>query len=79
MVSPVQRRAVAAWAAQAYRVSERRACRALRISRSSARYRSVKPDDAPVRRRLRELAVMRPSFGVRRLHVMVRATAFRSI
>lgn len=72
MVSPAQRRAVAAWAQQAYRVSERRACEALRISRSTARYQSVKPDDAPVRRRLHELAALRPSFGVRRLHIMVR-------
>lgn len=72
MVSPAQRRAVAAWAQQAYRVSERRACEALRISRSTARYHSVKPDDAPVRRRLHELAALRPSFGVRRLHIMVR-------
>lgn len=31
MVSPAQRRAVVDWARQAYRVSERRACRALRV------------------------------------------------
>lgn len=32
----------------------------------------MKPDDAPVRRRLHELARDRPSFGVKRLHTMLR-------
>jgi putative transposase len=72
MVSPAQRRAVVDWGRQADRVSERRACRALRVHRAMVRYRSVKPDDAPVRRRLHELARDRPSFGVKRLHTMLR-------
>ena len=72
MVSPAQRRAVVSWAQTAYRVSERRACRALRVHRALVRYRSVKPDDAPVRRRLHELARDRPSFGAKRLHTMLR-------
>lgn len=72
MVSPAQRRAVVSWAQDAYRVSERRACRALRVHRALVRYASVKPDDAPVRRRLRELARDRPSFGAKRLHTMLR-------
>jgi putative transposase len=63
MVSPSQRRAVLAWAQQAYQVSERRACRGFAIHRAMIRYRSVKPDDAPVRRRLHELAKDRPAFG----------------
>jgi putative transposase len=50
MVSPVQRRAVVAWAQQTYRVSERRAC--LPVSRSVVPYESVKPTEAPVRHRL---------------------------
>ena len=72
MVSPSQRRAVLAWAQQAYQVSERRACRGFAVHRAMIRYRSVKPDDAPVRRRLHELAKDRPAFGVRRLHTMLR-------
>jgi transposase InsO family protein len=72
MVSPSQRRAVLAWAQHAYQVSERRACRGLAIHRAMIRYRSVKADDAPVRRRLHELAKDRPAFGVRRLHTMLR-------
>ena len=72
MVSPSQRRAVVAWAQQAYQVSERRACRGFAIHRAMIRYRSVKPDDAPVRRRLHELAKDRPAFGVKRLHTLLR-------
>jgi putative transposase len=72
MVSPCQRRAVVAWAETAYQISECRACRTLAIHRAVIRYESVKPDDAPGRRRLHELAKDRPSFGAKRLHVMLR-------
>lgn len=77
MVSPAQRRAVVAWAQESYRVTERRACRALAITRSVIRYRSVKPDDTAIRRRLHELAAFRPSYGVRRLHVLLRRDGLR--
>jgi putative transposase len=72
MVSPSQRRAVVAWAKTTYQLGERRACRALVIHRAMVRYESVKPDDAPVRRRLHEIAKDRPSFGAKRLHGMLR-------
>jgi len=52
MVGPKSRRAVVAWAQETYRVSERRACRAL-WARALVRYRIVKPGDAPLRGRLR--------------------------
>ena len=52
-------------------MSERRACRALGADRSSVRYRSIKPDDAPIRERLRALSAERRRFGYRRLHVML--------
>lgn len=72
MVSPVQRRAVVHWAETAYRVSTRRACLALAVHRSLMTYVSQKPDDAPLRLRLHELARARPSYGVKRLHVLLR-------
>ena len=72
MVSSAQRRAAVRWAQEAYRVSERRACRALVIERTGVRYRSCKPDDRPLRHRLRELAQARPAFGHKRLHVLLR-------
>lgn len=76
-MSPAQRRAVVSWAESAYRVSQRRACLALVIARSVIRYRSIKPDDAPVRRRLHELAAARPTFGARWLHVLLRRDGLR--
>lgn len=56
----------------AYRVSERRACDALGIGRSTVRYVSVKPPQDALRRRLRELAETRVAYGYRRLHVLLR-------
>lgn len=77
MVGSSQRRAVVAWARTAYQVGERRACRTLAVHRAMIRYEPVKPDDAPVRRRLHELAKDRPSFGAKRLHVMLRREGLR--
>ena len=53
-------------------VSERRACRALDVDRSSHRYRSRRPDDAALRDRLRALAHARRRFGYRRLFILLR-------
>jgi putative transposase len=47
------------------------------IQRSSMRYRARRADDAPVRRRLHELARDRPSFGAKRLHVLLRRDGLR--
>ncbi len=77
MVSPAQRRAAVSGAQTAFRVGVRRACRALVVHRSMIQYRSVRPDDAPVRRRLHELARDRPAFGVKRLHTMLRRDGVR--
>jgi putative transposase len=71
MVSPAQRRAGVQWAREAYRLPERRACRALGVSLSSVRYRSVKPSREPLRARLRELAGVRVSYGYRRLWILL--------
>ena len=56
---------------EAHDVSERRACTALSIDRSTIRYRSRRPDDASVRHRIRELAAIRRRFGYRRLHFLL--------
>jgi putative transposase len=47
--------------------SQRRACRLIGIDHSVLRYRSKRPDDAPLCQRLRELAGERRRFGYRRL------------
>ncbi len=47
----------------AFEASERRACAALGVERTSVRYRGDRPDDTAVRARLRELAAIRRRFG----------------
>jgi putative transposase len=71
MVTPVVRREAIVYLRETYAVSERRACRTTGTDRSSVRYRSVKPDDAPIRERLRALSAERRRFGYRRLHIML--------
>lgn len=72
MVTPTLRRELVAWAQDAYQLTERRACRATGVARSTVTYRSRRPAQAPLRSRLRELATTRVSYGYRRLHVLLR-------
>src|SRR3974390_1085807 len=72
MVTPAARREAVALLRKSFEVSERRACIALGVDRSLVRYHSIRPDDEPVRARLRELAAVRRRFGYRRLHVLMR-------
>jgi putative transposase len=55
-----------------YEVSERRACRVLDFPRASHRYRSRADRRDELRLRLRELAGARPSYGYRRLGLLLR-------
>ena len=72
MVTPAARREAVAHLRTSFEVSERRACAALGVDRSSVRYRGHRSDDAAVRARLRELAAIRRRFGYRRLLVLMR-------
>ena len=54
------------------KLSERRACGLIGMSRGSWRYRKKERDEAALRKRLLELAAERPRFGYRRLHRMLR-------
>lgn len=54
-----------------YKVSERRACAVLQVSRASQRYKSVAAAQDELRIKLRELAFSRPGYGYRRLHVLL--------
>ena len=65
MVTPAHRRAAVRWAQETFGVAQRRACRVFRVSRRLVWYRSVRSDDAPLRRRLRELAFTRVAYGSR--------------
>ena len=53
-------------------LSERRACQVVGADRKMVRYRSVRPADAELRGRLRDLANERRRFGYRRLFVLLR-------
>ena len=72
MVTPAVERQAVAHLCGAYEVSQRRACRTIGADRTSMRYRSIRPDDAVLRGRLRELASQRRRFGYRRLLIMLR-------
>ncbi len=72
MVKPAAKRAMAAWAEQAYDKPERHICRLFRLARSTKRYAARKDPQAALRRRLRELAAVRVRWGYRRLTVLLR-------
>jgi len=59
------------YAQVAYQVSERRACHALGLARSSHRYQSTADRQEVLRIRLRDLAHSRVSYGYRRLHILL--------
>lgn len=71
MVTPADRRRAVERARQHLACSERRACKALGVSRSSCRYRSRR-DDLGLRERLRTLAMARRRFGYQRLAILLR-------
>lgn len=54
-----------------YQVSERRACSALVLARSTIRYESVADPQTALRMRLRDLAMARIGYGYRRLHILI--------
>jgi putative transposase len=54
------------------KLSERRACELIGMSRGSWRYHRKERNDAALRGRLLELAGERPRFGYRRVHRMLR-------
>ena len=54
-----------------YQVSIRRAARTLPGPRSTLYYRSRKPEQAPLRHRIREIAAIRVRYGYRRIHTLL--------
>ena len=66
-----QRRAAVTHLRASYPVSERRACRLVRLSRSRWQHRSRRPSDAPLLAALLTKAEDRPRWGYRRLAVLL--------
>jgi len=71
MVTPDAKRDVVAHACLVHGVSQRRACEALEVDRSSVRYCSTRPDDRELREAMKAVASQRRRFGYRRIHVML--------
>ncbi|WMS41338.1 IS3 family transposase [Acuticoccus sp. MNP-M23] len=55
-----------------FEISERRACSIVKVDRKMVRYRSRRPPDTEIAKRLRTLAAERRRFGYRRLFVLLR-------
>ena len=60
------------WAIEDREYSQRRACALVGIDPRVYRYRSSRPDDVVLRKRLRDLASERRRFGYRRLHLLLK-------
>lgn len=60
------------WAIENKGYSQRRACGLVGMEPRVYRYRSSRPDDLGLRRRLWELAAERRRFGYRRLHLLLK-------
>ncbi len=60
-----------------YDATTRRACDVLRFGRSSYHYQVTKDPQLPLKRRLKELAEIRVSYGYRRLHVLLQREEWR--
>jgi putative transposase len=71
MVTPDAKRAAVAQLCKTHEVSQRRACAALAVDRSSVRYVGRRGDDAELRTRIRDIATGRRRFGYRRVHVLL--------
>lgn len=72
MVTAEQRRTAVTEATISAGISERRACRYMGFARSSHRYRTRRPPRRELRERLHTLAILRPRWGYRRLHRLLR-------
>jgi len=71
-MTPADRRNAVRRLQDRFAVSERRAAQLVGIARTTVRYQHRRPDDAQLLNRLRTLAVERPRFGYRRLHILLR-------
>lgn len=76
-MSPAARREVVRYTVEKYRLSERRACRTIKVPRSTIRYKILKPNDESLRDKIKDLASKRRRFGSPRLITMLRREGFK--
>ncbi len=77
-MTPGAKRLAVAHLKDAHAVSERRACAALNIDRSTVRYRSRREADTELREAIRRISSDRRRFGYRRIHVMLLREGFKA-
>ena len=71
MVKPSRRGPMVERLVGSYLVSERRACRVLRLARATYRYRSCLDPRTELRMRIREIAQARVRYGYRKIRVLL--------
>jgi putative transposase len=71
-MKPARQREMVDHARTVWQVSIRRACRGLPVERSTYNYRSRRAGQAPLSKRIREIAESRVRYGYRRIHVLLR-------
>ena len=77
MVSLAEKRQATGYLQESYRVSERRACRVLQLSRSSRRRRPGTPSQAALVQYIHDLSIRYPRFGYRKIAVLLRQAGWR--
>ena len=60
-----------------FKMSERRACNAIDLHRSTYRYQPVLKDERMLMQKIREIANKRPSYGYRRIHFKLEQLGFK--
>jgi putative transposase len=71
-MKPARKRQMVDHTRATWRVSIRRACRALPVDRSTYHYRARRSEQAGLRKRIKEIAETRVRYGYRRIHVLLR-------
>src|SRR5690348_7644931 len=71
-MKPARKREMVHHVRAAWRISIRRACRAVPVDRSTYHYRSKRAGQAPLSKRIKEIAQTRVRYGYRRIHVLLR-------
>ena len=71
-MKPQARKAVVSYTQSSYTVSERRACRLFRLSRSVSRYKLKRSDDPEIILKIKDIAERRRRFGYRRIFTLLK-------
>jgi putative transposase len=77
VVKPQARKAAVSYTQSQYPVSERRACRLFKLSRTVSRYQTKRVDDPELILRIKDLAERRRRFGYRRLFTLLKCEGIK--